>query len=117
MLAYLVEIILATKERPAKMRLRKKKFQVPKKKKPSSVEFCKDASDRPNVNCLGVLLPSENDFWSSVPASGHIFGEKRISVFRHSSQSKVGYSDLRVRVDENVGRFLFFFSKLNKFAT
>lgn len=38
-------------------------------------EFAKDAADRPDINTLGVLRGTKEDFWGSVPASGDVVGE------------------------------------------
>ena len=51
--------------------------------------LCQDASHRPDVDGLGVVLEIQHDFWSLVPASGHILCQESYVVSSVQSLSSV----------------------------
>ena len=37
--------------------------------------LCEHAADGPHIDCTGIFLEGEHDFWSAVPTGGDVFWE------------------------------------------
>lgn len=77
-----------------------------REKRLSAEHFSQDASNRPHVDGLGVLLEGQHDFWRSVPTSGDVFGhETRVVLLRsgRSSETEIANLQVTVGVEKQVG--------------
>jgi hypothetical protein len=77
-----------------------------RKQRLATQHLCKDTTDTPDVNRLGVLLERKHDLRSSVPSCCHIFcHEARVVIggCRRTSETKVADFQIAVSVQEEVG--------------
>lgn len=76
-------------------------------KRLSAEHFSKNATDRPDVNGLGVLLEGQHDFGRAVPAGSDVFShETGVVLLRSGGSGKTEIADLEIAVgvEEEVGR-------------
>ena len=84
-------------------------FGVSSRKERFSLQhFSKNASNTPHIDRGGVVISAQKQFRSSVPSSSDILGENigLEVVEKRSSQPKVTYFKITVRIDEKISWFL-----------